>query len=106
MYAVINSGGKQYRVASGNEVKLEHLLGEVGDTVIFDRVLLTADGENVSIGRPYLDNSKVVGRITRQGKDRKIVVFKYKAKVRTRKKTGHRQKMTRVAIRAIDTGEG
>ena len=102
MYAVIETGGKQYRVASGNEVKLEHLLGEVGDTVTFDRVLLTADGENVSIGRPYLDNSKVVGRITRQGKDRKIVVFKYKKRKGYRRTQGHRQQFTLVSIENIE----
>jgi len=102
VYAVIETGGKQYRVASGNEVKLEHLLGEVGDTVTFDRVLLTADGENVSIGRPYLDNSKVVGRITRQGKDRKIVVFKYKKRKGYRRTQGHRQQFTLVSIENIE----
>jgi len=71
MYAVIKTGGKQYRVAKGDEVKVEQLQGEVGDEVAFDQVLLTSNGENVEVGKPFLENSKVVGRIARQGKDKK-----------------------------------
>ncbi|MDY6971289.1 MAG: 50S ribosomal protein L21 [Thermodesulfobacteriota bacterium] len=103
MYAIIETGGKQYRVASGNEVKLEYLHGELGDAVTFDKVLLTADGANISIGRPYLDNSRVVGRITRQGKDRKVVVFKYKRRKGYRRTRGHRQHFTLVRIENIET---
>ena len=101
MYAVIKTGGKQYRVAQGDEVKLEKLTGEVGDEVMFDQVLLTSDGEKVQLGRPYIENSKVVGRITRQGKNRKIVVFKYKRRKGYRKKRGHRQQFTLVRIEDI-----
>jgi large subunit ribosomal protein L21 len=102
MYAVINTGGKQYRVAPGDEVKFERLQGEVGDSVTFEQVLLTSDGEKVKVGHPYLDNSKVIGRITRQGKTRKIVVFKYKRRKGYRRKLGHRQHFTLVNIEGIE----
>ena len=101
MYAVINSGGKQYRVAEGEEVKLERLSGNVGDAVIFDRVLLTSDGQDVEVGRPFLEDSNVLGTITRQGKDKKIIVFKYKRRKGYRRKQGHRQLCTVVRIENI-----
>jgi len=101
MHAVIKTGGKQYRVAQGDEVKLEKLPGEVGDKIIFEQVLLTSDGEEVQLGQPFIENSKVVGSITRQGKNRKIVVFKYKRRKGYRKKRGHRQQFTLVRIEDI-----
>lgn len=101
MHAVIKTGGKQYRVAQGDEVKLEKLPGEVGDKIIFEQVLLTSDGEKVQLGQPYIADSKVVGSITRQGKNRKIVVFKYKRRKGYRKKRGHRQQFTLVRIEDI-----
>ncbi len=102
MYAVIKTGGKQYRVALGDEVAFEKLQGETGDTVTFDQVLLTADGENVRIGQPYLDNSKVIARITYQGRHRKIVVFKYKRRKGYRRTKGHRQHFTLVRVESIE----
>ena len=102
MYAVIKTGGKQYRVTPGDEVRFERLQGEVGDSITFDQVLLTSDGENARIGHPYLDNSKVIGRITRQGKNRKIIVFKYKRRKGYRRKLGHRQHFTLVSIEGIE----
>ena len=102
MYAVIKTGGKQYRAAPGEEMKIEKLPGEVGDTVTFDRVLLTSDGENVNVGKPYLENTKVVGCITRHGKNRKIVIFKYKKRKGYSKKQGHRQQFTQVRIDEIE----
>jgi len=102
MYAVIQTGGKQYRVTPGEEVKLEKLPGQVGDTVAFDRVLLTSDGEALNIGKPYLENAKVVGRITRHDKNRKIVVFKYKKRKGYRRKQGHRQQYSLVKIENIE----
>ena len=102
MYAVINTGGKQYRVAPGQEIKLEKLKAEVGDVVTFDKVLLTSDGENVKVGRPYLENSRVTGRVSRQGKNRKIVVFKYKRRKGFRRTQGHRQSFTLVNIENIE----
>jgi large subunit ribosomal protein L21 len=102
MYAVIKTGGKQYRVTPGDEVKVEKLRGDVGDTVTFDQVLLTSDGEKVQFGQPYLENSKVVGRVTRQGKNRKIVVFKFKRRKNYRRKRGHRQHFALVRIENIE----
>jgi len=103
MYAVIKTGGKQYRVAPGEELKVEKLAGEVGDTIVFERVLLTSDGENVQIGKPFLEETRVVGRLARHGKNRKIIVFKYKKRKGYRKKRGHRQNFTLVKIENIET---
>ncbi len=103
MYAVIMTGGKQYRVDPGEEVKFEKLEGDVGDPISFDHVLLTSDGKSIQVGKPYLDNLKVVGRITRQGRDNKIVVFKYKRRKGYHKKQGHRQCYTLVRIENIET---
>jgi large subunit ribosomal protein L21 len=103
MYAVIKACGKQYRVAQGDEVKFEKLQGEVGDSVTFEHVLLTSDGENVRIGQPYIEDSKVIGRIARQGKHKKIIVFKYKRRKGYRRKRGHRQHFTLVKIENIET---
>ncbi len=103
MYAVIKTGGKQYRVTPGDEVKLEKLSGETGDTVTFNQVLLASDGENVQLGRPYLDDLKVTGKIVSQGKSRKIVVLKYKRRKGYRRKRGHRQLFTLVKIENIES---
>ena len=102
MYAVIESGGKQHRVSTGEEVKVEKLTGDVGDSVSFDKVLFTSDGEKVNVGTPYLENVKVVGRITRHDKQKKIVVFKYKKRKGYRRKRGHRQQFTAVKIENIE----
>ncbi len=101
MYAVIKTGGKQYRADPGEEIKIEKLQGEVGDSVTFDKVLLTSDNDNVNIGSPYLEGINVIGKITRQAKDKKIVVFKYKKRKGYRKKQGHRQHFTLVRIENI-----
>lgn len=98
MYAVIKTGGKQYRVAEGDEVRIEKLPGDVGDTVMFDQVLLTSDGETVEVGQPFLENSKVIGRITGQGKHRKVLVVKYKRRKGYRRRNGHRQHFSLVRI--------
>ncbi len=102
MYAVIKTGGKQYRVTNGDEVKFEKLDGKVGDSITFERVLLTSDGEKVNVGKPYLKSSKVIGRITQQGKNKKIVVFKYKRRKGYRRKQGHRQDFTLVRVENIE----
>ncbi len=102
MYAVIKSGGKQYRVNPGDEVKVEKIQGEVGDPVTFEQVLLTSDGENLKVGQPFLDGSKVTGRITRHGKKRKVIVFKYKRRKGYRKKMGQRQHFTQVRVENIE----
>ena len=102
MYAIIKTGGKQYHVAQGQDIQVEKLEGQEGDSVVFDQVLLTADGENVRIGNPYLEKTKVVGRLKRHGKNRKIVVFKYKKRKNFRRTRGHRQEFSLVRIENIE----
>ena len=102
MYAVIQTGGKQYRVAQGDDLILEKLPGQAGDAVVFDRVLMTSDGENVQVGKPYLENTKVVGRLKRQDKSKKIVVFKFKRRKGFRRTKGHRQPFSLVKIESIE----
>jgi large subunit ribosomal protein L21 len=101
MYAVIQTGGKQYRVAQGDDLILEKLPGQVGDPVVFDRVLMTSDGENVQVGKPYLENTKVMGRLKRQDKSKKVVVFKFKRRKGFRRTKGHRQPFSLVRIESI-----
>jgi large subunit ribosomal protein L21 len=103
MYAVIQTGGKQYRVTPGEEVKVEKLFGKIGDNVTFDKVLLTSDGEKIDLGNPYLENIKVNGLITRHDRNRKVIVFKYKRRKGYRKKQGHRQNYTLVKVENIET---
>lgn len=102
MYAVIATGGKQYRVEKDATLRMEKIPGEVGDEVSFDRVLMFSDGEQVAIGQPVLENVTVTGRIIDQNKSRKIIVFKYKRRKRFRRKQGHRQPYTAVRIESIE----
>lgn len=97
-FAVIETGGKQYRVAPGQKVKIEKLETKAGDELSFDKVLLVADGEDVKVGVPYVDGAKVAGKVLRQGRAKKVIVFKYHSKTRYRKKKGHRQQFTEVEI--------
>jgi large subunit ribosomal protein L21 len=101
MYAVIKTGGKQYRVSPGDEVKVEKLEGEPGAKITFDQVLLTSDDGKVKIGQPYVNKSKVVGRILRQDKNKKVLILKYKRRKGFRRKQGHRQNTTLVKIESI-----
>ncbi len=101
MYAVVNSGGKQYRVKEGDILKVEKIDGDVGTEVSFDNVLMFADGENVMIGQPELDQVAVRGQIIEQGKSKKIIVFKMRRRKRYRKTQGHRQSFTAVKIESI-----
>ncbi|MCP4104772.1 MAG: 50S ribosomal protein L21 [Desulfobacteraceae bacterium] len=108
MYAVVHSGGKQYKVQKGEILRVEKLPGEVGSKVSFGRVLMFSDGENVRIGQPVLDDVTVEGHIVEQGKHKKIIVFKYKRRKRYRKKQGHRQQYTAIRIDNIggrDSGQ-
>jgi len=102
MYAVIQTGGKQYRVTPGEEVNVEKLEGQVGDRVYFENVLLVSKDGNVTVGKPVLENTRVMARITRQGRGPKIVVFKFKRRKGYRKKQGHRQDFTGVKIVEIE----
>jgi large subunit ribosomal protein L21 len=102
MYAVIQTGGKQYRVKPGDELSVEKLEGAVGDEVHFDNVLLVSKEDKLTVGRPVLENAKVIARIIRQGRGPKIVVFKYKRRKRYRKKQGHRQDFTGIRIVEIE----
>jgi large subunit ribosomal protein L21 len=101
MYAVVATGGKQYKVQEGEILRVEKLAGDVGSEVAFDQVLLLSDGENVTIGQPVLEGATVTGHIVEQGKDKKIIVFKYKRRKRYRRKHGHRQPFTAVKIDKI-----
>ena len=103
MYAVVASGGKQYRVQEGETIRVEKLNGGVGDTVTFDNVLLLVDGDDVKVGSPKLENIEVQGHIVEQGKGQKVIVFKYKRRKRFRRKQGHRQLFTLVKIDRIST---
>ncbi|MDD2374655.1 MAG: large subunit ribosomal protein [Clostridiales bacterium] len=102
MYAVIATGGKQYRVSVGDEIFVEKLVGEAGDAVKFDQVLAIADDNGLKAGTPVVEGALVEAEIVKQGKQKKIVVFKYKAKKGYRRKKGHRQPYTRVRINKIN----
>lgn len=102
-YAVIRSGGKQYTVREGDSLTVEKLAGEPGESLELADVLMVSDGDNVTIGAPLVAGAKVMAEIVEHGKGKKIVVFKYKPKVRYRKRTGHRQQYTKLAIKQIVT---
>ena len=101
IYAIIETGGKQYRVTPGQTIDIERLDVAQGDTVDLDRVLLIVQGDKVTVGSPMVSGAKVVATSQGEGKGKKIIVFKYKPKVRYRKKTGHRQIYTRLTIDKI-----
>lgn len=101
MYAIIETGGKQYRVQEGDSIRVEKLNFVDGDTIKFDKVLLVADDSNLNVGKPYVDGAVVEAKVEKQGKNKKIVVFKYKPKKDYRNKKGHRQPYTQVKIEKI-----
>lgn len=101
MYAIIESGGKQYRVEPGAIVALERIPGDVGSQVELDRVLLVSDGAMVKVGQPTLAGAKVISQIVAQTRGEKIDVFKFKRRKKYRRKTGHRQELTQVRIGEI-----
>ena len=101
MYAVIETGGKQYRVEVGTELEIERLEAAPGDAIAFDRVLLVADGDAASIGRPVVANASVSGEIVRRDRGEKLISFKYRPKARRRVKKGHRQELSVVRISDI-----
>lgn len=101
MYAVIKTGGKQYKVSEGDLMKVEKLAGEVGETIELGEILMVG-GEEVKIGTPLLSGAKVTARIMEQGKDKKVLVFRSKRRKTYRKKYGHRQPITRLKITGIE----
>jgi large subunit ribosomal protein L21 len=102
MYAVMSSGGKQYRVEPGTTLIVERLAVEPGASVTFDRVLLVADGDEILVGTPLVAGATVRGTVLAEELGPKLVIFKFKQKVKYRRRTGHRQHLTRVRIDAID----
>ena len=102
MYAVIKTGGKQYRVAEGDTIMVEKLAGEAGAEVVFDQVLMVVNDADVKVGKPVVEGAKVTGKVEAQGKEKKILVFKYKAKSNYRRRQGHRQPVTKVVIEKIE----
>jgi large subunit ribosomal protein L21 len=101
MYAVIETGGKQYRVQEGDVITIEKLNVAAGDDIEFDKVLLLNDGEKVQVGTPIVEAAKVFGTVVENGKGEKVIIFKYKAKKDYRKKQGHRQPYTMVKIESM-----
>lgn len=102
MYAVIETGGKQLRVTEGDVIVVEKLSGEPGSEVRFEKVLLVEKDGAVTVGAPTVDGVQAVGRVLEQGKGKKILVFRYKAKKNVRRRRGHRQPYTRVRIEKIE----
>jgi large subunit ribosomal protein L21 len=102
MYAVVKTGGKQYRVAPGDWLEVEKLTGEVGDKITLEEVLLVHDGQQAVIGQPVVEGAKVQATIKAQHKGEKVIVFNYVPKERIRRKKGHRQLLTRLQIDAIE----
>ena len=103
MYAIIESCGKQYKVAEGDVVFFEKLDAEEGKKVSFDKVVLVSDDKKVEVGAPYVKGVKVEGKVVANGKGKKIIVYKYKAKKNYRRTQGHRQPYTKVEITSIKT---
>lgn len=101
MYAVVTSGGKQYRVEAGSELTIERLTADAGASVTFDRVLLVGDGETVTVGTPTVEGASVSGTVLGEALGPKLIVFKFKQKVKYRRTAGHRQHLTRVRIDEI-----
>ncbi|EGS35557.1 MULTISPECIES: 50S ribosomal protein L21 [Megasphaera] len=102
MYAIIKTGGKQYRVQEGDSIFVEKIAGEVDSEVVFDQVLAVVKDGDVTFGTPVVAGAKVTAKVLKQGKEKKILVFKYKAKSNYRRRQGHRQPFTKVVIEKIE----
>ena len=102
MYAIIQTGGKQYRVSEGDVLNVEKLAVEAGENVVFDKVMTVVNDGDVMIGKPVVEGAKVTAKVVEHGKAKKIFVFKYKAKANYRKRQGHRQPYTQVEITSIE----
>ena len=101
MYAIIQTGGKQYRVSEGDVVSIEKLTAAEGEEVVFDQVLTVVSDSDIKIGKPVVEGAKVTAKVVEHGKGKKILVFKYKAKSNYRKRQGHRQPYTKVEITKV-----
>lgn len=102
MYAIVETGGKQYRVTPGDTFRVEKLPAELGETVALDRVLMVTDDETVSIGSPVLEGAKVLCTVLEQDRAKKVMALRYKAKKNVRVKRGHRQYFTRLRVDSIE----
>jgi len=102
-YAIVRTGGKQYRVEPGDTIRVESLPVEEGDTIELDDVLMLSTEDGVSLGTPRVDGAKVTAEVVGNGKGKKIVIFKYKAKTRYRRRNGHRQRYTDLKVTGIST---
>ena len=105
MYAIIESCGRQYKVSEGDTIFFEKLDAKEGEKVTFDKVVLVSDDKDVKIGTPYVKGCKVEGNVVKNGKGKKIIVYKYKAKKNYRRTQGHRQPYTKVEIKSIKMAE-
>ncbi|SDY26100.1 50S ribosomal protein L21 [Nitrosomonas sp. Nm33] len=101
MYAVIKTGGKQYRVEVGNKLKIEQIVAEAGSNLVIDQVLMVSEGESVSIGKPFLDSAKVSATVVGHGRHDKIRIFKMRRRKHYQKHQGHRQNYTEIQITGI-----
>ncbi len=104
MYAVIQTGGKQYRVAQGDKVRVEKLAADEGASVEFDKVLMVADGEGIKVGAPYVEGGKVSATVKSQGRGKKVKIIKFRRRKHSMKRMGHRQDYTEVQITEISAG--
>ena len=102
MYAIIETGGKQYKVSEGDVIYVEKLEAAENDSISFDKVLAVGEEGNVNFGEPYVSGAKVSGKVIKNGKSKKVIVFKYKPKKGYRRKQGHRQPYTKVQIEKIN----
>ncbi len=102
MYAIIETGGKQYKVTEGSVIKVEKLKVEAGETVTFDKVLLVEDSGKIKVGKPYLEGATVTADVIGDGKNKKVIIYKYKPKKGFHKKKGHRQPFTQLTIGKIN----
>jgi large subunit ribosomal protein L21 len=100
-FAIVKTGGKQYKVAVGDKLKIEKIAPQADGSVVFDEVLLVENKGSIKVGTPHVEGASVTGKLAKQGRSRKVIVFKYHSKARYKKKKGHRQHFTEVEITGI-----
>jgi large subunit ribosomal protein L21 len=105
-YAIVEDGGKQYKAVEGDTIEVDHYQSDPGEKIDLDHVLLVADGDDITVGAPFVPGAKIAATVVSHFKGPKVVVFKYKPKVRYRVKSGHRQQYTRLRIDAIEKESG